>query len=260
MSNRLNGKKALVTGAASGLGAAIAAKFAEEGAKVALTDINYEAAMAEADKINAIHPEAAFALAHDVASQASWEQALSEANDRLGGLNVLVNNAGIGSVASVEDESLETFQKVFAVDVDSVFLGCKLAIPYMKSHAPGSIINISSIAGLYAAGNMAAYNSAKAAVWLLSKSVALHCASAGYDIRSNSLHPTFVRTPIMYEMGAALEARSPEELERSLARNVPLGRIGEPDDVAWAAVYFASDESRFITGVELKIDGGMSAQ
>ncbi|PHR63050.1 MAG: 3-beta hydroxysteroid dehydrogenase [Robiginitomaculum sp.] len=260
MSDRLLGKKALVTGAGSGLGAAMAAKFAEEGAKIALTDINYASAIAEADKINARYPGAAFALAHDVASQTSWEQALGEANERLGGLSVLVNNAGIGSVASVEDESLETFQKVFAVDVDSVFLGCKLAIPYMKPHAPGSIINISSIAGLYAAGNMAAYNSAKAAVWLLSKSVALHCASAGYDIRSNSLHPTFVRTPIMYEMGAALGAKNPQELERSLARNVPLGRIGEPDDVAWAAVYFASDESRFITGVELKIDGGMSAQ
>ncbi|MBL4618337.1 MAG: glucose 1-dehydrogenase [Robiginitomaculum sp.] len=260
MQNRLANKKAVITGGASGLGAAIAKKFAEHGAMVALTDLNYQGAKDQAAEINEIYPGAAFAFEHDVADQQSWQQVLSAANTAMGGISVLINNAGIGSVASVEDESLETFQKVFAVDVDSVFLGCKLAIPYMKQNQPGSIINVSSIAGLYAAGNMAAYNSAKAAVWLLSKSVALHCASAGYDIRSNSIHPTFVRTPIMYEMGAALGARSPQELEQSLARNVPLGRIGEPDDVSWACVYLAADESRFITGIELKIDGGMSAQ
>jgi len=260
MSQRLAGKRAVITGGASGLGAGMAMRFVEHGARVALTDLNLEGARQVADEINAKYPDAAIALAHDVADQQSWEQVLHQADAALGGFNVLVNNAGIGSMASVEDETLETFQKVMSVDVDSVFLGCKLAIPYMKEHQPGSIINLSSIAGLYAAGNMVSYNAAKAAVWLLSKSVALHCASAGYDIRSNSLHPTFIRTPIMYEMGAAIGTTDKAEIERRLARGVPLKRVGEPDDVSYAAIYFASDESRFITGVELKIDGGMSAQ
>ncbi|MBL4595001.1 MAG: glucose 1-dehydrogenase [Robiginitomaculum sp.] len=260
MSQRLAGKRAVITGGASGLGAGMGMRFAEHGARVALTDLNLEGARQVADEINAKYPDAAIALAHDVADQQSWEQVLHQADAALGGFNVLVNNAGIGSMASVEDETLEAFQKVISVDVDSVFLGCKLAIPYMKQHQPGSIINLSSIAGLYAAGNMASYNAAKAAVWLLSKSVALHCASAGYDIRSNSLHPTFIRTPIMYEMGAAIGTTDKAEIERKLARSVPLKRVGEPDDVSYAAIYFASDESRFITGVELKIDGGMSAR
>ncbi|MEE9433746.1 MAG: SDR family oxidoreductase [Sphingorhabdus sp.] len=260
MSHRLDGKRAIVTGGASGLGTAIAKKFAQEGARVALTDIDFDGAKAVAADINKEFADTAFAFAHDVSKEDDWKEVLALADGALGGINVLVNNAGIGSVGSVEDESLETFQRIFAVDVDSVFLGCKLALPYMVKHQPGSIINISSIAGLYAAGNMAAYNSAKAAVWLLSKSVALHCASAGYDIRSNSLHPTFIRTPIMFEMGSALGTADEGEIERKLARNVPLKRVGEPDDVSYAAVYFASDESRFITGVELKIDGGMSAQ
>ncbi len=260
MSHRLDGKRAIVTGGASGLGAAIAEKFAEEGARVALTDIDIVGAENVAARINKQYPAAAAAFSHDVSQEDSWKEVLAQADSALGGINVLVNNAGIGSMGSVESENLKTFRKVFAVDVDSVFLGCKLALPYMADHQPGSIINISSIAGLYAAGNMAAYNSAKAAVWLLSKSVALHCASEGYDIRSNSLHPTFIRTPIMFQMGSALNAASEDEIERKLARNVPLGRVGEPDDVSYAAVYLASDESRFITGIELKIDGGMSAQ
>ncbi len=143
-----------------------------------------------------------------------------------------------------------------AVDVDSVFLGCKYAIPYMVPHAPGSIINTSSIAGLIAGHNMAAYNAAKAAVWLLSKSVALHCAKRGYRIRSNTIHPAFIDTPILDDMKRGMEK---EELIRKLLKQVPIGYIGEPDDVAYAVVYLASDESKFITGAELKLDGGISA-
>ena len=156
----------------------------------------------------------------------------------------------------MEDTDFETWKRVHEVDTDSVFLGCKYAIPLMRDHAPGSIINISSIAGLIAGHNMAAYNSAKAGVWLLSKSVALHCAKRGYQIRSNSIHPTFIDTPILDPMAANIGR---DELRAKLARQVPLNTIGEADDVAYAVVYLASDESKFMTGAELKIDGGISA-
>jgi len=260
MSGRLAGKRAVITGAGSGLGAAIARLFVQEGARTVLTDIDLARAQAVADKINRERPEAATALHHDVTREDQWPEVLDQASAWLGGINVLVNNAGIMSIGSVEDEDFGTWKKVMAVDVDSVFLGCKHALAYMKDHQPGSIINISSIAGLLAARNMAAYNAAKAAVWLLSKSVALHCARSGYDIRSNSLHPAFIRTPILDGVHEVLGTRDDEELEAKLARGIPLGRIGEPEDVAYAAVYLASDESRFITGIEIKIDGGMSAQ
>ncbi len=163
---------------------------------------------------------------------------------------------GLGGGAAVEEADFETFKKVQAVDVDSVFLGCKYALPYMVPHAPGSIINTSSIAGLIAGHNMAAYNAAKAGVWLLSKSVALHCAKRGYRIRSNSIHPTFIDTPILDGMTRGMPK---EELVRKLAKQVPLGVVGEPDDVAYCVLYLASDESKFITGSEIKIDGGISA-
>ncbi len=260
MTGRLNEKRALITGGASGLGAAIAHMFAAEGARVAISDINLEGAQAMVDQINGEFQGAACAFAHDVADEQSWKDVIAKTDAALGGFNVLVNNAGIGSMASVEDESFEMWKRVMAVDADSVFLGCKYALGVMKHHSPGSIINISSIAGLYAAGNMSAYNAAKAAVWLLSKSVALHCASQGYDIRSNSIHPVFIKTPILDGIGPAIGAQDNDDLYAKLARGIPLRRIGEPADIAYAAVYLASDESKFVTGIELKIDGGMSAQ
>ena len=186
----------------------------------------------------------------------NWKAALAAAHEDMGGLNVLLNNAGIGGGTTVEDTDFETWKRVHAVDTDSVFLGCKYAIPLMRDHAPGSIINISSIAGLIAGHNMAAYNSAKAGVWLLSKSVALHCAKRGYQIRSNSIHPTFIDTPILDGMVGAM---SRDELKEKLARQVPLNTVGDPDDVAYAVLYLASDESKFMTGAELKLDGGISA-
>jgi NAD(P)-dependent dehydrogenase (short-subunit alcohol dehydrogenase family) len=260
MTGRLTGKRALITGGASGLGAAIAHMFAAQGARVAITDINEAGAKAMAEKINAEYQGAACAFAHDVADEQSWKDVIAAVDEALGGFNVLVNNAGIGSLGSVEEESFEGWKRVMSIDADSVFLGCKYALGVMKQHAPGSIINISSIAGLYAAGNMSAYNAAKAAVWLLSKSVALHCATKGYDIRSNSVHPIFIKTPILDGFAHVIGVENDEQLHAKLARGVPLGRIGEPEDIAYAAVYLASDESKFITGIELKIDGGMSAQ
>jgi len=260
MAGRLEGKRALITGGASGLGAAMAKRFAAEGARIALSDINLQGAQAMAETINAEYQGAACAFAHDVADEQSWKDVIAATDEALGGFNVLVNNAGIGSLGSVEDESFEGWKRVMSIDADSVFLGCKYALGVMKKHAPGSIINISSIAGLYASGNMSAYNAAKAAVWLLSKSVALHCAVRDYDIRSNSIHPVFIKTPILDGFAQVIGAEDDEQMYAKLARGVPMGRIGEPDDIAWAAVYLASDESKFVTGIELKIDGGMSAQ
>ncbi len=173
---RVDKKIALVTGAAQGLGAEIARLLAMEGARVVVTDINVGGVRQKAEEINAYAPDNAIAFAQDVSSESDWQQTIEAIRDRFGGLDILVNNAGIGSIGSVEDESLENWRHVHAVDLDSVFLGCKYGIPLMADSGGGSIINVSSISGIIAGHNLAAYNSAKAAVRHLSKSVALHCA------------------------------------------------------------------------------------
>ena len=258
MAGRVEGKMALVTGAGSGLGAAIAAMLAREGAKVALTDVNAEAVKAVAAEIEASAPGRVFAYAHDVTSEEQWIDVLNRATGDMGGLNVLVHNAGIGSKGNIEEETLESWRKTHAVDTDSIFLGTKHALNHMRPHAPGSIVIISSIAGLVADGNMAAYNSAKAAAWLLSKSIALYCAKKAPGIRCNSVHPAFVKTKIL-DPFVAMAGGDEALAHQKLARNIPLGHIGEPDDVAYGVLYLASDESKFVTGAELKIDGGLSA-
>jgi len=253
---RVDNKVALVTGAAQGLGAAIAAMLAREGAKVALSDINVEGANEVASTINNDLPDSAIAIEQDVTDEAVWQSVLQQVQLDLGGLNILVNNAGIGSIASVEDETYDNWRRVHTVDVDSVFLGCKYAIPLIAESGGGSIINISSISGIIAGHNMAAYNSAKAAVRHLSKSIALHCARAGNNIRCNSVHPVFIDTPILDGMAKGGDR---DAALQKLGRQIPIGRVGKPDDVAYAVLYLASDESNFVTGSEIKVDGGISA-
>jgi len=254
---RVAGKKAVITGGAQGLGAAIGRMLARHGAKVSLTDLNLAGAQATADAINAeCGAGTAFAFQHDVTSEDQWKDVLAKANAAMGGISVLVNNAGMSVGGNVEELSLENWHKVMHVNVDSVFLGCKHAIAYMKDNQPGSIINLSSIAGLIAAHNSPVYNASKAGVWLLSKSVALHCAKHKLNIRSNTIHPTYIDTPILDPIRAMF---GKDEAEAKLARQIPLGRLGEPNDVAYAALYLASDESKFMTGAELKLDGGISA-
>lgn len=254
---RVTGKAAFVTGGAQGLGEAISHMLAREGAKVTITDINGAGAEATAADINkAYGAGTAFAFAHDVTDEARWQTVLQDGHDAMGGLNILVNNAGIGTIGSVEDETYDAFRKVQAVDVDSIFLGCKYAMPLMRAHGLGSIINISSIAGIIASHNYVSYNAAKAAVRHMSKSIALHGARTGGKIRCNSVHPTFINTPIL---DGVKEMFGEEEGLAKLARQVPLGKVGEPDDIAYAVLYLASDESKFVTGAELKVDGGISA-
>lgn len=257
MSMRLSGKTAIVTGAAQGLGAAIARSMAREGAKVLLTDRNEAGAQDVALSINEAQcSDVALAARHDVTSESDWARIIGLAESGLGGLSVLVNNAGIVTMGSVEDLTLDEWRRGMSVNCESIFLGVKSALPLMRAHQPGSIINVSSISGLIAGHNLANYNASKAAGWLLTKSIALHCARAGWDIRCNSIHPSFIRTPLLDDIvGERQEAVVLGKLEKQ----VPLGRLGDPDDVASAIVYLASDESRFMTGAELKLDGGISA-
>jgi NAD(P)-dependent dehydrogenase (short-subunit alcohol dehydrogenase family) len=254
---RATGKKAFITGAAQGLGAAAARRLAEEGAKVSVADINIDGATQLAAEIDAAHGAGtAFAFPLDVTREEQWIYALEEADAAMGGISVLVNNAGVSRGGDIEHLSFEDWKLVMSVNVDSVFLGTKHALKYMRQNQPGSIINISSIAGLIAAHNSPVYNASKAAVWLLSKGIALHCAKQQLNIRSNSIHPTYIDTPILDPLRQAF---GKEQAEAKLGRQIPLGHIGEPADIANAVLYLASDESKFMTGAELKLDGGISA-
>jgi NAD(P)-dependent dehydrogenase (short-subunit alcohol dehydrogenase family) len=197
-------------------------------------------------------------MQHDVTSPKDWDAAIEMARDKLGGLSVLVNNAGVGVRGNIETCTLEEWRRGFAINVESVFLGCQKALPLMRDNQPGSIVNISSIAGLIASDTMPGYNASKAAVWMLSKSVALYCGKMGWNIRCNSVHPTFVDTPILDGMVAST-GREKSVIMDKLARQIPLKRVGEPREIADGVLFLASDESSFMTGAELKLDGGISA-
>lgn len=249
--NRLDGKTVLITGGARGIGKCCAEMMLREGAKVAISDIDFASAEQAAEEIGAT-----LALEHDVTKLDDWHTTIEATRQALGGLNVLVNNAGIIIPGSVESLDEADWDRTIDVDLKSVFLGCKAALPLMATGAPGSIVNISSIAALVAGHNFAAYNAAKAGVHLLTKSVALHAARKGYGVRCNSIHPAFIDTGMVDEV---VRADTPEQAREKLAKQVPLGIIGTVEDVGWAVIYLASDESRFITGAELKLDGGLSA-
>jgi len=260
MTDRLKGKVALITGGASGLGANAAALMAQEGASVVVADIAADRGKAVADKLGS----AGHFVKLDVTSEDNWQAAIQETVDKFGALHVLLNSAGIGLSKTIEEIKLEEWRKVHAIDLDGVFMGCKHGVAEIKKHTGkqtggrlgGSIINISSISGIIAGANMAAYNSAKAGVRLLSKSVALHCAKSGYNIRCNSVHPTFIDTPILDKYR---DRFGNEVMQQKLGRQVPIGRLGRPEEVGWALVFLASDESSFMTGSEVVIDGGISA-
>ncbi|MDE1895290.1 MAG: glucose 1-dehydrogenase [Xanthomonadaceae bacterium] len=255
--HRVAGKKALVTGAAGGLGAAIARMLARHGALVFLTDIDEAAVYAVAAAINREHGRTvAWSAAQDVRDEARWHSVLAEADAAMDGLSVLVNNAGIGALGGVEQLTPKEWSRVMGVNVDAVYLGCKYALPLLKRQQPASIINISSLAAFKVFPDYTVYNASKAAVASLSKSVAIDCASQQVDVRCNSIHPAFIRTGIVEPLFAQL---GEQEALRKLTHGIPLKRLGEVDDVAYAALYLASDESRYITAAEIRVDGGASA-
>ena len=248
---RLAGKKALITGAARGIGLGCAKLMAAHGCDVVITDIDIREASRAASEMSG-HP----AIELDVTSGPAWSAAIERAGDLMNGINVLVNNAGIIIPGTVESLDEASWDRTMDVDLKSVYLGCQAALPVLSQNAPASIINIASISSMIASPNFAAYNAAKAGVHMLTKSVALHAARAYTDVRCNSVHPAFVDTDMVDQV---TKTGDPEVNRSKLARQIPLGRIATVEDVAWAVVYLASNESSFMTGSELKLDGGVSA-
>lgn len=246
---RLAGKVALISGAARGLGASEAALFAEEGAKVVLGDVLDDLGEAVAVEIRAAGGDAVY-LTLDVTVEDDWRRAVETAEERYGKLDVLVNNAGIPLRKNLEQTSTEEWNRVFEVNVTGAFLGSKLAIPAMRRAGGGSIVNTSSISGIVASTG-AAYGASKGAVRLLSKSTAIQYAKEG--IRCNSVHPG----PLDTEVNRESQLNADAWAERM--KSVPLGRIAQPREVAYGVLYLASDESSYVTGSELVIDGGSTA-
>ena len=250
MTDRLKNKVALITGGAQGLGKEMAKSMIKEGARVIISDINEDVLQKTAEEISCDH------LVLDVTNKDQWQQVITKIKDDVGSLNILVNNAGMGGGGDVESTDIELWDLVHKVNLDSVFLGCKFAIPLMRASGNGSIINISSMSGIVASLNTSAYNSSKAAVRHLSKSIALHCAKSTNLVRCNSLHPVFTRTAMVQSM---IDAAPERNIEQKLIKQIPIRRLAEPIDIANAAVFLASDEASFITGTELIVDGGLSA-
>ncbi len=248
---RVEGKVALITGAASGLGAADAEVLAREGATVVLTDIDEGAGEAAAESIRKAGGKATF-LVQDAANEERWQQVIATIRKEHGQLDVLVNNAGIVIMGSPEDCSLDDFRKQNAVMSEGVFLGCKHALPLMHESGGGSIINMSSIASHLGYPIFFAYSAAKGAVRAMSKAIAVHCQMNGYNIRVNSLHPGAIDTPMVDQTSSELGIENKEDLS-------PVG-LGKPEDVANVVLFLASDESRFVNGTEILIDNTLSIQ
>lgn len=256
---RLNGKTAFVTGGAKGLGAEMARAMSAEGANVFITDVLEEEGLKLADA----HENMQFML-HDVTDEAQWQAATQTAVEAFGGLDILVNNAGIAHDSTpIEETTLEQWRHVTAIDLDGVFLGCKYGVRLMKQKG-GSIINVSSIYGIVGSNAQAPYHAAKGGVRLLTKAMAVEMGALQYPIRVNSMHPGFVGTDIVRDgIKRAVEAGAmPGENEaiEMLTMATPIGRLGVPRDIANGVVFLASDESAWMTGAELVIDGGYTAQ
>jgi 3(or 17)beta-hydroxysteroid dehydrogenase len=255
---RVEGKVALITGGARGLGEATGRVMAQEGATVVLTDVLDAEGEAVAKEITATGGKAVY-LHQDVTDEAVWTEVVDGVVAEHGRLDIVVNNAGIVLDANVEDTTLEGWRRVNAINSEAVFLGTREAIRVMKAQEPrgGSIVNISSIAGLVGIDNLAAYNASKGAVRLFTKSAALHVAKQGYGIRINSVHPSYTWTPMVQHLGDNTGDR--DGFFQALSDVHPLGRPGEPNDIAYGVLYLASDEAVWVTGSELVIDGGITA-
>jgi 3(or 17)beta-hydroxysteroid dehydrogenase len=241
---RVEGKVCIITGAASGIGREDALLLAREGAKVVLTDLNEEAGRHVAAEIGAN----ALFIRHDITSESDWQHVVKTTVERFGRLDVLVNNAAILALGSIEDTTLELWQKVQKINGDGYFLGCKYAIQAMKESGGGSIINMSSVAALGAMPMFCAYSASKGAVAAMTRSIALHCKQQGYRIRCNSVHPDGVNTP----MTQALAGGQP--IPQEALDQDPMNRMAAPRDIANVVLFLATDESRFVNGAEIRVD------
>ncbi|EJM51161.1 dehydrogenase of unknown specificity, short-chain alcohol dehydrogenase [Pseudomonas sp. GM49] len=241
---RVEGKVCIITGAASGIGREDALLLAREGAKVVLTDLNEEAGRQAAAEIGAN----ALFIRHDIASESDWQHVVKTTVEHFGRLDVLVNNAAILAVGSIEDTTLELWQKVQKINGEGYFLGCKYAIQAMKETGGGSIINMSSVAALGAMPMFCAYSASKGAVAAMTRSIALHCKQQGYRIRCNSVHPDGVNTP----MTQALAGGQP--IPQEALDQDPMNRMAAPRDIANVVLFLAADESRFVNGAEIRVD------
>ena len=248
---RLSGKVALISGGARGIGEAIARRFISEGASVVIGDVLHEKGQSLANEIQQSGGEIAFTTL-DVTSESSWADAVSFTLDRYGKLDILVNNAGVTKRERIENETLESWDRIMEINAKGVFLGTRAVLEEMKRRGGGSIVNMSSSYGNIASPNSAIYGASKAAVRLFTKSTAIQNAALG--IRANSVHPGPIYAPLIQEF-----FDKPDELEL-MASRVPMGRLGLPDEVANAVLFLASDEASFMTGAELIIDGGINAE
>lgn len=251
MAGRIADKVALVTGGASGLGAAIVRRFVAEGASVVIGDVDVEGGEALAAELGA----ASSFQSLDVTDEAAWIAAFAAVEARHGRLDILINNAGITTVGTIESLDLAAFRRMLDIDLVGVFLGCKHVIPLMK-RTGGSVINMASTCSIRAQPELAGYNAAKAGVAHLTKSVALHYAREGYGMRCNSIHPGVIGTPILEKVLAQVD--DPEAIYAGWVAVHPIGRIGRPEEIAAMALYLASDEAGFTTGGEFVVDGASS--
>ena len=262
MTGQVAGKVALVTGGASGIGAAVAELLAREGASVAVTDIDELGGPEIVAGIRRAGGEAIF-LPQDVTSEPRWIDVVAEVEKRYGRLDILVSNAGIGiAVPSITDMTLEDWQRQNAINLDGVFLSVKHCLPLMRKTGGGSIIMMSSLAGLRGAPGLSAYSATKGGVRLFAKSIAMECASAGDGIRVNSVHPGIIDTPIWGKIPTEAAGRgqnAPIDPEERAKLTTPLGRACHAAEIASGVLYLASDASSYVTGTELVIDGGMNA-
>ena len=258
MAGRVEGKVALVTGGASGIGLGCAERLAAEGARVVITDLQDPKGEEACAGIAKSGGQARY-LHHDVTEEAAWQAVVADIAGNEGRLDILVNNAGIGLGGSVLEMSLADWRKQTAVNLDGVFLGVKHSIPLMRKGGGGSIINMSSVAGLKGAATLAGYCATKGGVRLFTKAVAMECANARDGIRVNSVHPGIIETPIWLSV-APTGTNTPPDLDAMSQMAVPLGVKGYPEDIANGVLWLASEESRYVTGAELVIDGGLSVR
>lgn len=247
---RVSGKVAIITGAASGVGKEDALLLAREGAQVVLTDVNEEAGRAVAKEIG----ESALFIRHDISSEADWQAVIAGTEAKFGGIDILVNNAAILAYGTIETTTLELWQKIQKINSDGYFLGCHYGLEAMKKRPNGSIVNMSSMAGIGGQSSFCAYSASKAAVAGLTRSVAAHCRAQLYKIRCNSIHPDGIATPMVFNLHkdksappAFVREKDPKQLQ---------ARFAQPQDIANLVLFLASDESKFINGAEMRIDNG----